>query len=86
MVYEINNNYFLDDSEFILDDLKYAITAKNLDQVKQLITDHKLDINCMLKSNWIPLMYAVSCGSFELTEYLVKNGANVNFSDGIFYS
>lgn len=83
LTFEVNNNYFFDESEYILDDLKNAIVNKNLNLVKNLLEKHSLDVNCTLKSNWIPIMYAVSCGSFELTEYLVNNGADINFSDGI---
>ena len=36
-----------------------------------------------LKSNWTPLMYAVSSGFYEVASYLIDLGADVNFSDGI---
>lgn len=81
--HELNNNYYYDEKGEILDDLKTAILNKNLTHVTNLMEKHKLDANCLLKSNWTPIMYAATCGSFELVEYFVRNGADVNFSHGI---
>ncbi|CAF0769908.1 unnamed protein product [Brachionus calyciflorus] len=79
--YEVNNNYFCDDAEYVLDDLKNAILSQNLNLVKEIIEKNNLDINCTLDSNWIPIMYAVSCGSYELTEYFIEKGADYNFDE-----
>lgn len=82
IVYELNNNYYFDESQYILDDLKNAILNRNLTNVQNLMQKHNLDVNCVLKSNWTPMMYAVTCGALDIVEYLVENGADVHFSDG----
>lgn len=84
LVYEVNNNYYCDEAEFALDDLKDAILNKNLNLVKEIMEKFEIDVNCPLKSNWIPIMYAVSCGSYELTEYFIDLGADINFDEGTF--
>lgn len=78
-----NNNYYDEQTDIIQDELKSAITHKNLEAVKAHFQLHNLDININFKNNWTPLMYAASCGSWELCEYLITNGADVFFSDGI---
>jgi ankyrin repeat protein len=77
-----NNDYYDDQTEIILSDLKTAIIQKKLETVKSLLQTHDLDVNVILKNEWTPLMYASSCGSYELCEYLIENGADVFFSDG----
>jgi hypothetical protein len=82
MVYQLKNNYFFDEAEILLKDLKDAICANNLNKVKDLMQTNNMDVNCRLKSNWTPLMYAATCGSFIMTSYFVENGADINFEDG----
>jgi ankyrin repeat protein len=84
VVYQLKNNYFFDEAEILLRDLKDAICANNLTKVKALMQKNDMDINCRLKSNWTPLMYAATCGSFSMTSYFVENGAGINFEDGSF--
>ena len=81
--YELNNNYFYDEKDYIQDDLKNAILYKNFDLVKCIFEKNDFDANMKLKSNWTPLMYAVSSGFYEVASYLIDLGADVNFSDGI---
>lgn len=82
LVYEINNNFYCDGNELALDELKDAILNKNLDIVKEIMNKYDLEVNCTLKSNWTPIMYAVSCGSYELTEYFIELGADIHFDEG----
>lgn len=82
LVYEINNNFYCDENELALDDLKDAILNKNLDIVKEIMDKYGIEVNCTLKSNWTPTMYAVSCGSYELTEYFIERGADIHFDEG----
>jgi hypothetical protein len=84
VVYQLKNNYFFDEAEIQLKELKEAICASNLEQVKSLMKKNNMNVNCRLKSNWSPLMYAVTCGSFTMTSYFVENGADINFDDGFY--
>jgi len=83
-VYEVDNNYFYDDKKFILDDLQHAIINSNLQLVKEIFDKNNFDVNCIMKTNWIPIMYSVSVCSYEITEYLINKGANINYDDGIY--
>ena len=83
---ELNNNEYYDDhTELILNELKTAIFQKKLETVKSLLQTHDLDVNVILKNEWTPLMHASSCGSYELCEYLIENGADIFFSDGLLF-
>jgi hypothetical protein len=79
---ELNNNYYYDENLYVLDDLKNAILNKNINLVVGLLDKHNLDINVELSTKWIPIMYAVQSGSFELTKLLVDRGADLSFTDG----
>lgn len=80
--YEMKNDYYYDEMDLIRDDLRNAVIHKSLELVKELIQMHSLEIDCVLRTNWTSLMYAVSCGSYEITDYLICKGADVQYSDG----
>jgi hypothetical protein len=83
--YDYKNKFIVDQSEILLKELKNAIASCNLDKVIYFFETNKLDVNCKLSnSNWIPLMYSVSCGNYTITKYLIENGADYNFEDGKF--
>lgn len=82
MVYKVNKEYFYDETKYLLEDLQHAIIRRNLQQVKDLFEKHNFDVNVSMKPNWTPIMYAVSCGSYEITEYLIDSGADIFFQDG----
>ena len=44
-----------------------------------------IDPDVHLKSGWTCLMLAASSSSYELMEFLVNRGANVNFHKGILF-
>ena len=79
---ELNNNYYYDENQYILVDLKNAILNKNTNLVVELLDKHNLDVNVQLSSDWIPIMYAVQSGSFEITKLLIDRGADLSFTDG----
>ncbi len=82
IVYEVDNKYFYDEKKYVLDDLQHAIINKNLQLVKEIFEKNDFDVNCKLKTNWIPIMYAVSVGNYEITEYLINKGADIYYDDG----
>ena len=77
-----NNDYYDDQTDNILDELKSTIVQRNLEAMKYLFETHQLDVNVCFKNDWIPLMYAASVGSWQLCEYLIQIGADVFYSDG----
>ena len=82
ILYKLNTTYYYNEFEFVIDDLKKALLSKNLSLVQSLFKKHNLNANCKLKSNWTPLMYSVSSGSYEITRFLIEKGADVKFDDG----
>lgn len=83
VVYEMKNDYYYDEMDLIRDDIRNAVIHKNLTLLKELLQKHTLEVDCVLRTNWTPLMYAVSCGSYEITEYLICEGADVQYTDGM---
>ncbi|XP_059362490.1 ankyrin repeat, SAM and basic leucine zipper domain-containing protein 1 isoform X2 [Carassius carassius] len=59
--------------------LKRAITAGNVDLVRELL-DSGLDVETRLGFGWTPLMCAVHVAHYELAELLLDHGASANFS------
>jgi ankyrin repeat protein len=63
-----------------------AIFDKNLDAVKKIIEQDKTQVNYVRKMNesfYIPvLMQAVMNNEFEISKFLIENGADVNKTDG----
>lgn len=84
LLYEVKTNYYYDEKQFVLNDLQNAIIRKNLPVVKNLFEEHEIDVNCNLKTNWTPIMYAVSCGSYDITKYLIQRGADIFYEDDSF--
>jgi ankyrin repeat protein len=84
ILYKLNTSYYYNDFDYIIDDLKSAILSKNLSLTQTLFEKHNLNVNCKLNTNWIPIMYSVSSGSFEITKLLIEKGANVHFNDDTF--
>ena len=82
VTFELSSQYYYEEMDRLLDDLKSAILQKNLTQVSSLIETHNIDVNCLFKTEWTPIMYAASCGSYELAEYLVNKGADVLYTEG----
>ena len=72
----------VEESTYVLNELKNAILERNLKLVKQLFDKHRLDVNCVLNTDWIPVMYAVQTGSYAITSFLFDNGADLHFSCG----
>lgn len=62
-----------------------AIRDKNLDMVRQLINSNPELVNCVAKQppkkddGQSPLQVALKTGAFEIAEFLIDNGADVNF-------
>ncbi|CAH1115420.1 unnamed protein product [Psylliodes chrysocephalus] len=54
-----------------------AICTGKVDTVTQII-DEGLNVNINLQSNWTPLLLAVSVGNAQLSELLLKTGADSN--------
>ena len=82
IVYQLNQTYYYDELDFIVEDLKNALLNKNLVLIQGLFDKHNINVNSKLKTNWTPLMYAVCCGSYEITKFLIEKGADVRFDDG----
>lgn len=55
----------------------------NLASVKSYI-ESGVPVSQVLRSGWTALMYAVSCGRWQVTEYLLENKANPNFHKELF--
>lgn len=70
-------------SEVDLDDFRIASMKGNLETVKSYV-DNGVSVSQVLRSGWTALMYAVSCGRWQVTEYLLENKANVNFHKELF--
>ncbi len=63
----------------LLDD---AIASNRIDIVKYLVEECNFDINNPTrKSGFTPLMLAASFSLFEITDYLLKKGANMHTKD-----
>ena len=82
IVYQLNTSYYYNEFDFIVEDLKNALLNRNLNLIKFLFDKHNINVNCKLKTNWVPLMYSVSCGSYEISKFLIEKGADVKFDDG----
>ncbi|XP_053200962.1 myotrophin-like [Panonychus citri] len=61
-------------------DLVWSVKNGDIDQVKELIKKHKIDINEQIDGR-TPVIYAADYGQKEILEYLIKIGANVNSTD-----
>ena len=62
--------------------LVHASDCNNLKIVKYLIEEKDTDINIKVDNyNYIALMYAVSNGNFETTEYLIEQGADTQIKN-----
>ena len=85
IVFKLNKTYYFNEFDFMINDLKSALLNKNPVLVKSLFDKHNINLNCKLNSNWTPLMYSVSCGSYEITKFLIEKGADVKFEDGNFF-
>lgn len=63
-----------------------AIFEHNLEAVKKIIEEDKSQVNYVRKMNesfYIPvLMQAVVNDEFEISKYLIENGADINQTDG----
>ena len=70
-------------SEVDLDDFRIASMKGNLETVKSYV-DNGVSVSQVLRSGWTALMYAVSCGRWQVTEYLLENKAYVNFHNELF--
>nr|CAI5860872.1 unnamed protein product [Callosobruchus analis] len=46
--------------------------------VVQQVLESGYDVNSPVYDNWTPILLAVSFGNYEVTDLLVKNGANIN--------
>lgn len=55
----------------------------NLASVKSYI-ESGVPVSQVLRSGWTALMYAVSCGRWQVTDYLLENKANPNFHKELF--
>ena len=75
-----------------LDSLKKlfkAIRDNNFDLVKQLIDSDSKLVNCVAKQppkkddGQSPLQVALKTGAFDIADFLIDNGANLNFMEDI---
>uniref|UniRef100_T1JUE7 Uncharacterized protein n=2 Tax=Tetranychus urticae TaxID=32264 RepID=T1JUE7_TETUR len=61
-------------------DLVWSVKNGDLEQVKELIKTHKININEQIDGR-TPVIYAADYGQREILEYLIIIGANVNATD-----
>lgn len=66
-----------------LDDFRIASMKGNLDTVKSYV-ENGVSVSQVLRSGWTALMYSVSCGRWQVTEYLLEMKANPNFHKELF--
>jgi len=57
--------------------LHFAAQDRNIDRVKELI-EYGVDIDTFDDLERTALHYAVEAENFEIADFLIKNGANVN--------
>lgn len=55
----------------------------NLASVRNYV-ERGVQVNQVLRSGWTALMYAASCGRWQVVEYLLKQQANPNFHKELF--
>jgi ankyrin repeat protein len=67
------------ESDLVID-FKQAIINHNVDKVKRLLDENggEINVNYVFNNSWSPLMYAITSGCFELIDYFISKGANVN--------
>lgn len=70
-------------SDVDLDDFRISAMKGNLTSVKSYI-EGGVPVSQVLRSGWTALMYAVSCGRWQVTEYLLEKKANPNFHKELF--
>jgi ankyrin repeat protein len=70
-------------SEVDLDDFRIASMKGNLETVKSYV-ENGVSVSQVLRSGWTALMYSVSCGRWQVTEYLLEMKANPNFHKELF--
>lgn len=70
-------------SDVDLEDFRIATMKGNLQSVK-LYVENGVSVSQVLRSGWTALMYSVSCGRWQITEYLLDNKANPNFHKELF--
>ena len=58
--------------------LHLATIENNIKAVESLLVNKKISPNVMTKQGLTPLMIAAKKGYYEITEILIKNGANIN--------
>lgn len=66
-----------------LDDFRISAMKGNLSAVKSYI-DGGVPVGQVLRSGWTALMYAASCGRWEVVQYLLEKDANPNFHKELF--
>jgi len=66
-----------------LDDFRIAAMKGNLETVKSYV-QNGVSVSQVLRSGWTALMYSVSCGRWQVTEYLLEKKANPNFHKELF--
>ena len=57
------------------------IKKNNLESIKKLIESGKLDINTQNYKKYTLLNYSTYCDKFDISIYLISNGADVNTPD-----
>ena len=70
-------------SQVDLDDFRISAMKGNLVAVKSYI-ESGVPVSQVLRSGWTALMYAASCGRWQVTEYLLEKKANPNFHKELF--
>ncbi len=70
-------------SQVDLDDFRISAMKGNLVSVKSHI-ESGVPVSQVLRSGWTALMYAASCGRWQVTEYLLEKKANPNFHKELF--
>ena len=55
-----------------------AIKTNQLDEVKEILTNYKVDLNKPDKDGWTPLLIAAAKNSKDVVELLIKGGAELN--------
>ena len=63
--------------------LHYAVGAKSLDTVKELLKCNYIDLNKKNLTSNTPLHDAILKGCFDIALYLIENGCNINAKNGI---
>ncbi len=68
------------------DNLIQAIKNKSLTQVKSILVENDYDVNSFDKKGWTPLHWVSYYGGYDIANYLIESGANVDAKSKYYFA